>query len=209
MHRTYSTITTFEALEKRQGTPGRLASNKVIHHLDEHCQQFINHSPFATVSTSNKDGQCDSSPRGDGPGFAMVLDSHTLILPERIGNRRMDSMRNLLENPHIGLLFMIPGLNETLRINGTASISDDPRLLEPLEANGHIPNVAIVVKVDECFIHCAKAFIRSKLWKPETWPNPDQLTKPAKMLAAHVKLDDVSESDVEASLEESYSKRLY
>lgn len=209
MTNSYSTVTTLEQLVEIQGTPGKLAANKVIHYLDENCRDFIQHSPFVTLSTSNLKGDCDASPRGDAPGFAMVLDSKTLVLPERIGNKRMDSMRNLLENPSIGLLFMIPGQNETLRINGKAKISDDSRLLEPLEERGHIPNVAIVVEVEECFIHCAKAFIRSKLWKPDEWPETTALTKPAKMIAAHVKLDGVDESSVQSSLNESYSKRLY
>ncbi|TGB01860.1 pyridoxamine 5'-phosphate oxidase family protein [Halobacillus salinus] len=205
----YSTVTSLEQLQSIQGTPGKLAANKVINHLDEHCREFIKHSPFVTISTASKNGEFDASPRGDAPGFAMIPDPKTIVLPERIGNKRMDSMRNLLENPGIGLLFLIPGQNETLRINGKAYLSDDSRLLEPLEAKGHLPNVAIVVEVEECFIHCAKAFIRSKLWKPEHWPDISNMTKPAKMIAAHVKLDGVDETSVQSSLDESYSKRLY
>ncbi|MCA0972614.1 pyridoxamine 5'-phosphate oxidase family protein [Halobacillus litoralis] len=209
MTETYSKVNSVKQLQSIQGTPGRVAANKVIHHLDENCRNFIAHSPFATISTSNESGHCDASPRGDGPGFAMILDSETLVLPERIGNKRMDSMLNLLENPGIGLLFMIPGVNETLRINGKAYISDDRRLLEPLEDKGHVPNVAIVIHVEECFIHCAKAFIRSHLWKPDHWPNTEELFTPAKMIAAHVKLDGVDAISVQKSLDESYTKRLY
>lgn len=203
------TITTADELEQLQGTPGRVAQHKVIHHLDQHCLQFIEHSPFAVISTSNKNGCCDTSPRGDAPGFAMILNNTTLILPERTGNRRMDSLRNLLENPHIGVLFMIPGVEETLRINGKASITKSPSVLEKLEAKGHVPNLAIVITVEECFIHCAKAFKRSHLWNPEQWPSIDKLPAPAKMIAAHTKLDDVDEASIQASLTESYTKRLY
>lgn len=162
----YQTVETIEELEQLQGTPGRLASHKVIPYLDDNCQKFIHHSPFAVLSTSSSSGMCDSSPRGDASGFVHILDDRHLLLPERMGNRRMDSMRNLIENPGIGLLFIIPGLKETLRINGTAKIIKDPHLMKQLEANGHIPNVGILVRVEECFIHCAKSIHSSQALVP-------------------------------------------
>lgn len=209
MNPEYQTVDTIEELEKIQGTPGRLAQHKVIRHVDAHCRQFILHSPFLVMSTTNKKGSCDSSPRGDQPGFVHILDSKHILLPERIGNRRMDSMRNLIENPQIGLLFMIPGIEETLRINGNAKIIKERELLKQLEAKGHVPNVAIIVKVEECYIHCAKAFKRSKLWNPSEWPDTTTLPTPAKMLTDHAKLEDFDENRVQSSLIESYTHRLY
>lgn len=202
-------INRIEELEELQGKPGRLASNKVINYLDSHIQQFLARSPLVIVSTADASGNCDSSPRGDHPGFTHILDEKHLIIPERPGNRRMDSLRNILENPHIGLLFFIPGLEETLRINGEAVIVKDPELMDKLKSNGHIPPVAIVVKAEECYVHCAKALIRSKVWSPEYWPDKNSLDPPAKMLAAHSKLSDVDEKEVQQALNISYTKRLY
>ncbi|KHE67346.1 pyridoxamine 5'-phosphate oxidase family protein [Halobacillus sp. BBL2006] len=209
MKNSYQTVSTVDELEQLQGTPGRLAANKVIHHLDEHSKTFLRHSPFAVISTSSADGSCDSSPRGDGPGFVHILDAKNLVLPERMGNKRMDSMRNLIENPKIGLLFMIPGLDETLRINGSAQIIKDPSLMQKMEEKGHVPNVGILITVDECYIHCAKALKRSHLWHPEQWPDVSRVSNPAKMMASHAKLDDLDEAKVQEALNESYTQRLY
>jgi PPOX class probable FMN-dependent enzyme len=209
MKNSYETVSTVDELEEIQGTPGRLAANKVIHHLDEHCKAFLHHSPFAVISTSSADGACDNSPRGDGQGFVHILDEKHLILPERMGNKRMDSMRNLIENPKIGLLFMIPGLDETLRINGGAQIIKDPTLMQKMEEKGHVPKVGILVSVDECYIHCAKALKRAHLWQPEQWPDISRLSKPAKMISAHARLDDLDETKVQKALDESYTQRLY
>ncbi|UOQ91771.1 pyridoxamine 5'-phosphate oxidase family protein [Halobacillus shinanisalinarum] len=205
----HSPVRTVEELHSLQGTPGKIADNKVIKYIDALSKQFLAHSPFAIVSTSNTKGECDSSPRGDAPGFTYVLDDKHLLLPERLGNKRADSMRNILENPHIGLLFLIPGIEETLRINGEATIIKDGDLLRKLEAQGHVPKVGIVVHVNECFIHCAKAFKRSKLWRSEEWIDTTSLPSPAKMMADHAKLDVHDEERVQASLNESYHARLY
>ncbi|UOR10351.1 pyridoxamine 5'-phosphate oxidase family protein [Halobacillus amylolyticus] len=205
----HNPVHTVEELYSLQGTPGKLADNKVIQHIDDLTKQFLAHSPFVVVSTSNAKGECDSSPRGDTPGFTYVLDNKHLLIPERMGNKRIDSMKNILENPNIGLLFMVPGLEETLRINGEATIVKDEDLLSKLEAQGHIPKVGIVVHVNECFIHCAKAFKRSKLWRPEQWPDTTNLPSPAKIMAAHAKLAGHDEEKVQSSLNESYNERLY
>ncbi|ARI78862.1 MSMEG_1061 family FMN-dependent PPOX-type flavoprotein [Halobacillus mangrovi] len=204
MKKTYETVSTVEELEQLQGTAGPLAQHKVIRHLDEHCIPFLQHSPFTVLSTSNKDGECDSSPRGDEPGFVYILDTKHFVLPER-----MDSIRNLLENKNIGLLFMIPGLEETLRINGKAEIIKDSTILQHLEEKGHIPKIGILVSVEECYIHCAKALKRSHLWDPDQWPDSSGLAKPAKMMADHAKLDDFNEAKVQDAFNESYTKRLY
>ncbi|MFC0523735.1 pyridoxamine 5'-phosphate oxidase family protein [Pontibacillus salicampi] len=203
------TVATVEELEALVGKPGKIASHKVISTLDQHCFDFIRHSPFITISTSDAQGRCDVSPRGDQPGFVHIVDEHHILIPERPGNKRVDSMRNLLENPHIGILFMIPGMEESLRINGRAFIVKDSSMLQKTEANGHVPTLGIGVEVEEAFIHCAKAFKRSKLWHPASWLKREEQLKPAKMMAAHAKSTRMSEQDVAASLHESYTKRLY
>ncbi|WP_139488040.1 pyridoxamine 5'-phosphate oxidase family protein [Brevibacillus dissolubilis] len=204
------TISSEEELQELLGgKPSQLASNKVITQLDQHCRDFIAKSPFLFLSTSNREGLCDASPRGDAPGFVMVLDDKTILIPERPGNRRVDSMRNILSNPHVGLLFLIPGLEETLRINGRACLVQDQDLLEQMQVKGRTPLLGIGVEVEECFVHCAKAFKRSGLWQSESWLEPQELPSVPKMLADHVKLPGMTGESVAELLEESYTKRLY
>ena len=202
-------VTSVEDLQAWLGAPSQLAANKVIDHLDAHVRHFLSQSPFLTMSTADEDGCCDVSPRGDAPGFVHVLDDKRLVIPERPGNKRIDSIRNILSNPHVGLLFLIPGLEETLRINGRAAVVRDAELLAKMAVNGRSPLLGIVVEVEECFIHCAKALKRSGLWKPETWREKSQLPNPAAIIAAHVKLPGMTTEKVEGMLEESYTKRLY
>ena len=146
---------------------------------------------------------------GDAAGFVVVLDDHRLVLPDRPGNKRLDGMRNLLANPHIGLLFVIPGREETLRINGRASITRDPSLLERCAVHGKRPLLAIGVEIEECFLHCAKAFRRSQLWTPERWPASDVLPSYACMLFDQIKPEGLTVQDYERDIQESYTKRLY
>lgn len=202
-------VTSAEELQEWLGTPSQLAANKVIDHLDAHVRQFLSLSPFLTISTADADGHCDVSPRGDAPGFVYVMDDKRLVIPERPGNKRIDSIRNILSNPRVGLLFLIPGLEETLRINGRAVVVRDAELLAKMAVNGRNPLLGIVVEVEECFMHCAKALKRSGLWKPETWQEREQLPNPARIIADHVKLPGVTTEKVEGMLEESYTKRLY
>ncbi|TFE02246.1 pyridoxamine 5'-phosphate oxidase family protein [Jeotgalibacillus salarius] len=202
-------IKTEEQLREYLGEPSQLVQNKVIDHLDEHCRSFISKSPFLTISTADVNGYCDASPRGDAPGFVVVEDEQHLLIPERPGNKRADSLSNLLENPRIGLLFMIPGLGETLRINGRAVLITEPSTLEKMAVNGKSPLLAIKVSVDECFIHCAKAFIRSGLWKPDSWLEKEELPKPARAIQAHAKLPNLTEEGVEEKLKNSYENKLY
>ncbi|MGH2317650.1 pyridoxamine 5'-phosphate oxidase family protein [Planococcus sp. SE5232] len=204
-----NTIKTVEELREITGKPSELVNNKVISYIDEHCSGFIAKSPFLTLSTADESGFCDVSPRGDKAGFVYVLNDKQLIIPERPGNKRMDSMRNILSNPNIGLLFLIPGLGETLRINGKASVIHDEELLEKMAVNGKSPLLGIGVEVEECFIHCAKAFKRSELWNPETWADKEELPKGAKILAAHAKLPNVDEEAIGKLLEKSYRDSLY
>ena len=137
--------------------------------LDEHARAFIARSPFLVLATSDRSGREDVSPKGDEPGFVAVEDDRTLLIPDRTGNKLVFSLQNVLDNPHVGLLFMIPGTGETLRVNGTAELTRDPAILERLTARDKPALLAIRVTVDECFFHCAKAFLRARLWKPETW----------------------------------------
>ena len=140
--------------------------------LDDLDRAFLAASPFCLVATSGADGSCDVSPKGDPPGFTAVLDDRTVALPERAGNRRADGYRNILANPHVGLIHLVPGRGDTLRINGRARLVRDPGLLDRMVEKGHRPPLAPVVEIDEVFFHCAKAFLRSALWDPETW-RPD------------------------------------
>jgi PPOX class probable FMN-dependent enzyme len=180
---------------------------KQIDHLDEHCRDFIARSPFFLLATANADGDCDASPRGGPPGFVRVLDERRLVVPEYPGNRRADSHRNLLENPRAALLFAIPGLRETLRLAGRAVISRDQALLAELGVDGRAPKLGIGLEVEEAFIHCAKAFIRSSLWQPETWPQ--ELPSASTILRDHIDVPDLTSEDVAARLEEGYAKTLY
>ncbi|WJE54525.1 pyridoxamine 5'-phosphate oxidase family protein [Bacillus cereus] len=203
-----SFISTEEELRHILGYPSDRAVKKVIPSLDHHCRDFLSKSPFLVISTSDKFGNCDASPRGDAPGFVYVLNENQIVIPERPGNRRVDSILNILSNPKIGLIFFIPGLGESLRINGRASITNDEKILEKMQVNGRSPLLGIIVEVEECFIHCAKAFIRSKLWDPDSWLEKAALPSAAKMLVDHAKVN-ANEEEVARSLEESYTKRLY
>ncbi|MFT4414243.1 pyridoxamine 5'-phosphate oxidase family protein [Fredinandcohnia humi] len=202
-------IQTEEELRILIGYPSEVVQRKSIYHLDHHCVDFISKSPFLLISTSDDKGYCDVSPRGDLPGFVQVLDKNFLLIPERPGNKRMDTMRNILSNPHVGLLFCIPTLGETLRVNGKATLVKDKELLQKMAIKGREPLVAIGVEVEECYLHCAKAFKRSGLWDPNTWPEVDSLPHAAKIIFEHAKLPGSSIESINERLQESYTKRLY
>lgn len=191
------------------GLPSELVNKKVIHTLDSHCISFIKKAPIVFVSTSNSKGECDVSPRGDSPGFVSVFDEKHLLIPERPGNKRIDTIGNILSNPKIGLQFIIPGLEETLRVNGKAFITKDQNILKQSEFQGKIPILGIGVETEECFIHCAKAFKRSNLWNPESWLKKEDRPNAAEILSAHVKNEKFSEEKITDLLQESYTKRLY
>lgn len=198
-----------EELRSLLGYPNELVRSKAISHLDDHCRAFIAKSPFLLLATSDGSGHCDVSPRGDAPGFVQVLDEKHLFIPERPGNRRIDSMRNILSNPHVGLIFIIPGLEETLRVNGRACIVRDKELLTRSEVQGKVPLAGIGVIVEECYAHCAKAFKRSGLWNPQSWLPKESLPNVPAMIAAHVKLPGVDAEKVREALKDSYTNRLY
>jgi uncharacterized protein len=202
-------VTSQEELRSMLGSPSIRGQNKVITSLDEHCREFIGKSPFLVLATSDAQGNCDSSPRGDAPGFVYVLDDHYLIIPDRPGNKRVDSMFNILANPRVGLLFLIPGMSETLRINGEATIIRDEDILGKMAVNGKAPLLGIAVKIEQCFMHCGKAFKRSGLWEPDRWSAKENLPNAAKILADHVNLPGMTEDVVAEALLDGYKNKLY
>lgn len=202
-------ISTHEELRSIFGNPSEMVKRKVITSIDSHCRDFIAQSPFLVLATAGNVGTCDVSPRGDAPGFVSIIDDKHLLIPERPGNRRMDSIENILTNPEVGLLFFIPGLGETLRVNGKACIVQDEDLLEGMAVRGKAPLLGIGVQVEECFIHCAKALIRSGLWNPASWQEKEQLPSPSKILTDHIKMTEYSVKEMEEMLKLSYEKGLY
>ena len=201
-------VTSEQELRDILGVPSPRSLLKERPVLDGHCVAFIERSPFVFMATSGRGGRCDLSPKGDAPGFVHVLDDRRLVIPDRPGNKRLDSMRNLLENPHVGLLFIVPGREETLRVNGRAWITQDPRLLDLCVVEDKRPPLAIGVEVEECFLHCAKAFRRSQLWSPDSWPPPDALPSMACMLFDQIKPEGVTLRDYERDVAEG-SRTLY
>src|SRR4051812_11973462 len=157
------------------GTPVSRSLLKEQSKIDDYFRGFIALSPFLLLSTSGADGTCDVSPKGDAPGFVHVVDEKRIVIPERNGNKRLDGIKNILANPHVGLIFLVPGRDETLRVNGRACITTDAALLEPMAMQGVAPKLAIGVDVEQAFFHCVKSFRRSGLWQHETWPAADAL----------------------------------
>ena len=163
-----------------------LAIHKSRPKLDQHCKEFIGRSPFLCIGTSNAQGKADVSPRGDPVGFVQVIDDNHLFIPDRPGNNRLDTMTNITENPNIGLLFFIPGFNDTLRVNGKARIVQDEALAENAKIRGKAPKVGIMVEVQEAFLHCAKAFKRSNLWDPSSYQKREEMPSLAHMILEQV-----------------------
>ena len=189
------------------GEVGARAMLKCRSSLDEHSRAFIAASPFLLLATSNAAGQCDVSPKGDAPGFVLVLDDTHLVIPDRPGNNRIDGMSNVLENPHVGMIFLVPGREDTLRVNGRAVIARDAEFLARLEVQGKRPKVAIGVEVEEAYLHCPKAFRRSSLWDPATWADPKSLPSFAQMLWDQVPVRPAGATTVEDYAREQ-EKRL-
>ncbi len=198
-------ITTEAELRAFLGEPADLVKAKVSDRLNELTRQFVDISPFVLLATSGADGSCDVSPRGDPAGFVHVADERTLLIPERPGNRLADSLRNVIANPRVGLLFLVPGVGETLRINGRARIVTDEALLEPLAVEGKMPRVALLVEIEEVFTHCPKAFIRSELWNPERHRSAADLPSPG---AIHRSLDPAFDAETyDTERAERYARR--
>lgn len=202
-------VTSIDELRALLGTPSEIALKKQLAALDDHCRAIITRSPFVLVATAGADGRCDVSPKGDPAGFVRVLDDTHLVLPDRPGNRRLDGMRNILANAHVGLLFLVPGRGETLRVNGRACITRDADLLATLAVEGKTPRLAIGVEVEEVFIHCAKAFRRSGLWEPGRWSDLTDLPPTAKMFYDQTRVAGMTVQDYARRLEDGYRTGLY
>ena len=202
-----SIIDTPEKLRALYGHAKGRAVSKQITKLEPHSKRFIELSPFLVMATSRPDGLADASPKGDHPGFVQVPDDETIGIPDRPGNNRLDTMENILVNPAVGLIFFIPGVNETLRINGTARISDDPELLQRFEVNGKPPKTVFVVKAEEVYLHCAKALMRSQLWSADARAAERPIPTMAQMLRDQTS-DDV-EDESQEDMEARYRKVLY
>jgi uncharacterized protein len=209
-NRPFTDVVATEAeLREVMGEPGAVAVGKQLDRLDGYCRDFVALSPFVLVGTFDSSGGSDVSPRGGTPGFVAVLDEGTLAIPERPGNRRVDSLLNIQETGSVGLLFVVPGFEETLRVNGRAWVVRDADVLERMPARGKRPPVAIGVEVEECFLHCAKAFKRAELWRTDGWPERAALPSLGRMLRDQGAAPGASAEELEGRIEESYAKQLY
>jgi uncharacterized protein len=189
--------------------PLELAVLKQLDHLDAHCRNFLAHSPFAVIGSTRPGRGTDVSPRGDAPGFARVLDDHTIAIPDRPGNNRLDTMSNIVADAEVGLLFFIPGIDETLRINGSARLSHDPELLAAAAVNGREPRLVILVTVREAFLHCGKALKRSKLWHDDYRIDKREFPSLGRMIVEQTGTAKVTVEQAEAAVEEGYRNKLY
>jgi PPOX class probable FMN-dependent enzyme len=198
---------TSEGLRGLYGEPSHRARAKELTSLDAHARAFIALSPFLVIATANAQGQCDAAPRGDAPGFVAVLDSRRLLIPDRRGNNRIDSLGNITANPEVGLLFLVPGIQETLRVNGAAQITLDPMLLEPLAVDGKAPRSGLLVTVREIFFHCGKALIRSDLWNPARHVPRGEFPSFGRILADQIEGIDAAACDL--SIQDAYKTQLY
>jgi PPOX class probable FMN-dependent enzyme len=199
-------ITTEARLREIYGPPSPRAAAKQIDHIDRHCRTFIAASPFALIATS--DGtRLDVSPKGDRQGFVAVEDDRHLLIPDWPGNSRIDGLRNILAHPNVGVIFLIPAVRETLRVNGKATIHDDPALLEACVHQGRLPLTVIRLAVEEVFLHCAKALLRSRLWQPGTWPGERPVPPMGEMIRDHAGME--ADAETEAEMIARYEKALY
>jgi PPOX class probable FMN-dependent enzyme len=199
-------LTSESALRDCYGQPNEMVQKKILRRLDKHARAFIALSPFAVLATHGPHGS-DASPRGDAPGFVRVEDDTTLLLPDRRGNNLIDSLRNVVASPDVGLLFMVPGINETLRVNGTAKVITDAARLAPMIAQGKVPASALEIAVREVYFHCGKAMIRSDLWNADKHVPRSSFPTLGRVIADQVAGVDAEAADV--NLAESYKSRLY
>jgi uncharacterized protein len=199
-------VTSHEELRRLYNEPKERSLRKELDYLDEHCRRFIAHSPFVVLATTNLDGTADATPRGGDPGFVTVADDRTLLIPDRPGNNRLDTLSNLVESPGVGLLFLVPGMDETLRVNGTAEIHDDEELRSRF-TEGRPPATVLTIHVREAYLHCGKALMRSKLWDPERHIERSDLPTLGEMIRDQVGSTDPPES--QEDMLERYKAELY
>lgn len=200
-------ISSQEDLRRLYKMPKGRPVDKQLDYLDPHDQRFIELSPFLVIASSDDKGRADSSPRGEAPGFVQAIDAHTLAIPDRPGNNRLDTMENILKNPEVGLIFLIPGVNETLRVNGTAEIRDDPDLCARFEVNGKRPVSVILVHVREALFHCAKALMRARIWEEDAKHTERPIPTMGEMIRDQVGNPEQPES--QDDMIERYRKVLY
>lgn len=206
-----SLVDSLDQLTAINGEPSQSTQLKILTELDDHARNFVNRSPFLLMGTGAQ-GSGDVSPRGDEPGFVKVLDETTLLIPERPGNRIADTLRNILNNPAVGILMLIPGMDDTLRVNGDAYISDEKSYLEMLVHKGKPPKLSIVIDVKEVYFHCPKAFIRSSLWDPESQMPREQFPTLGKILIEQIRGREATPDEVaavDAGLESDIQNNLY
>ena len=195
-------------LRAAMGEPHSSVVTKTINILDKHCRVYISRSPFLLIASSDGQGHFDVSPKGDPPGFVSILDDHTLVIPERLGNKRADTFNNVLSNPSVGLIFLIPGKRETLRISGKARIIRDADVLDRMSVKGRAPQFGLAVHVEEAFFHCAKCIVRSKLWSPAEWPYTEGLPSLAQTMVDGGKLE-MPVEEMQEGIEQDEAERLY
>jgi len=212
--KTDAVIASEDELRGNYGEPMDIALMKQLGKLDEHCKDFISRSPFLCIGTSAADGKADVSPRGDPPGFVQVLDDNTIFIPDRPGNNRLDTMSNIVANPDVGLLFLIPGFEDTLRVNGKATLVKDEKILERCAVNRKVPTMGIMVEINEAYLHCAKAVRRSKIWKAESQQDRKEMPTLAQMILEQVATpekqptkEEIKEGD--EFIEDNYKTGLY
>ena len=200
-------IASVEQLRDLIGEPSPLVEHKLWKTLEPSAVEFIRRSPFLLLSTADAEGNQDVSPKGDGPGFVVIENDTTLLIPDRKGNKLVFGLQNILANPQVGILFLVPGTGETIRVNGTAELTVDPVILKRLSARGQPANVAIRVTVRECFFHCAKAFLRAQLWQPDAW-QPQYRISFGKILAEKTGGDDNMARQIDQLVEQDYKTNL-
>jgi uncharacterized protein len=201
-------LTDESELRALYGAPMQRALKKDVARLDEMCRRLIAAAPMVFVASFSPDGRCDVTPRGGPPGFVTVLDERRLAIPDATGNRRLDTLTNVVATGRAGLIFLIPGRDTTLRVNGPACVTEDAELLAGLNAVGKPPRTAIVVEAEEAYAHCPKAFVRAQLWDPATWLAPEGLPSAAEVSLAHARNPDLTLEEVERLQRESLLYRL-
>ena len=202
------TVQSEDALRGLYRTPGEVAAKKVLSRLDKHCKDFIGLSPFLCIATAGADGSADVSPRGDAPGFVGVPDDHTIVIPDRLGNNRLDTLVNIVENQNVGIIFFIPGFNDILRINGHGKVVDDTALLATYAVDGKLPATVLVISVVEAFLHCPKALMRANLWSEETRVSRDAMPTAGQIYKDQIALVESAE-ELEAGFLAKREKGLY
>lgn len=196
------------SLHEHYGEPVELAVACELDHLDEHHQRFIRRSPFLCIAAAGADGQPSVSPKGDAPGFVEVIDEHTLLIPDRIGNNKVETFRNIIDNPRIACIFFVPGLRETLRLWGSAEIVQDPSLLQRGRVRGKLPESALMIRVTKAYFHCGKSLVRSKLWDEKRHVAPGEFPPFGQVLKDQAQVAD-SVEDLEAVMDDLYTEQLY